>query len=131
MEMEITFPGGVAVNSTYKGHTVETDQPAPLGEGAAPSPFELFLASVGTCAGFFALRFCQEREIDASDLRVGLSFDRDPERKRVRRIQINVELPGDFPDKYRKAIVRTIDQCTVKRHILEPPEFEVILDGKQ
>ena len=131
MEMEISFPGGVSVNSIYRGHTVTTDQPPPLGKGSAPSPFELFLASIGTCAGFFALRFCQEREIDASDLRVGLNFERDPEKKRIRKIQISVELPRGFPDKYRQALVRTIDQCTVKRHILEPPEFEVGLSEKK
>lgn len=127
MDMEITFPGGVAVNATYKGFTVTTDQPPPLGGGAAPSPFELFLASIGTCAGFFALRFCQERGIDASDLGVSLTFERDPERKRIAKVRIDVALPSAFPEKYRQALVRTVDQCTVKRHILEPPEFEVTL----
>ena len=127
MDMQITFPGGVAVNAQYGGYTVATDQPPPLGAGTAPSPFALFLASLGTCAGFFALRFCQEREIDAADLRLGLTFERDPQSKRIGRIQIHVEPPTGFPEKYRAALARAIDQCTVKRHIVEPPEFEVVI----
>ena len=125
MDMEITFPGGVAVHAHYRGLTVATDQPPPLGGGSAPSPFDLFLASVGACAGFYALRFCQERQLDTEGLTVGLAFDREPEKKRVRKIRIEVGLPAAFPEKYRAALVRTIDQCTVKRHIVEPPEFEV------
>lgn len=126
MDMEITFPGGVAVNAHYRGMTVATDQPPPLGGGTAPSPFDLFLASIGACAGFYALRFCQERQIDTAALRVGLAFERTPETKRIGTIRIEVALPPDFPEKYRAALVRTIDQCTVKRHIVEPPAFEVV-----
>lgn len=127
MDMQITFPGGVAVTAAYGGFSVATDQPPPLGEGSAPSPFALFLASIGTCAGFFALRFCQERAIDAADLRLGLTFERDAVSKLVRKIQIQVDLPTGFPEKYRGAMVRVIDQCTVKRHLVEPPEFEVVV----
>ena len=75
MEMEITFPGGVAVHARYKGHTIRTDQPASGGgNGTEPAPFDLFLASLGTCAGIYALRFCQERGIGTKDLKVGLEF---------------------------------------------------------
>ncbi len=124
--MEITFPGGVAVSAHFDGFTVTTDQPEDHGGGgAAPTPFELFLASIGTCAGLFALRFCQERKIDTSGLRVTLEAPRDLETKRVARIGIQVHLPPGFPEKYRTAILRTVDQCSVKRHILEPPEFDV------
>jgi ribosomal protein S12 methylthiotransferase accessory factor len=127
MSMEITFPGGVAVNALYKGYTIVTDQAERNGgKGSAPAPFDLFLASIGTCAGFFALRFCQEREIDTAALKVTMDADRDPETKRVAKVQIAIGLPPGFPEKYRKAIVRAVDQCSVKRHILEPPEFEVV-----
>lgn len=126
MDMEMTFPGGVAVAAHFNGFTVATDQPEPYGGGGtAPTPFELFLASIGTCAGLFALRFCQERQIDTSGLRVTLEAPRDPETKRVARVGIRVHLPPGFPEKYRAAILRAVDQCSVKRHILEPPEFDL------
>ncbi len=126
MPMEITFPGGVAVEARYRGFTIRTDQPEKAGGGGtAPAPFDLFLASIGTCAGYFALRFCQERGIDTSTLGVTLDVERDPERHRISKIRIVAHLPDGFPEKYRKAILRAMDQCAVKRHIVEPPEFEL------
>jgi len=126
MSMEISFPGGVAVDAAYKGFTIHTDQSAAKGgAGSGPSPFDLFLSSIGTCAGFFALRFCQERQIDTRGLRLTLGPEMDPDTHRVARVVIDVHLPAGFPEKYRTAILRTIDQCSVKRHILEPPEFQV------
>ncbi len=127
MAMEITFPGGVAVNAEYRGHTIRTDQPERAGGGGtAPAPFDLFLASIGTCAGFFALRFCQERGIDTRDLRVTLDTERAEDGHGIARIRIEAHLPAGFPDKYRKAILRAMDQCAVKRHIVEPPAFELV-----
>ncbi len=127
MIMEMKFPGGLAVEALYKGHRILTDQaPHAGGGGAAPEPFSLFLASIGTCAGFYALRFCQQRSIATDDLQVSLEPFRDPESKRISTVRIALELPADFPEKYRAAIVRAVDQCAVKRHIVEPPEFDVV-----
>ncbi len=125
--MKITFPGGVAVNAEFDGFTVKSDQPARAGgQGAEPSPFDLFLASLGTCAGFFALRFCQQRELSTDGLSLSLVIERDPEKKLPSKVQIIINLPDDFPDKYRSAIIRATDQCAVKRSIADPPEFEVV-----
>ena len=127
MSMEIHFPGGVAVNAQYKGFTIATDQPeANGGTHSAPSPFDLFLASLGTCAGFFALRFCQQRDLNTAGLKLTLHAPRDPETHMIKEARIEIHLPEGFPEKYRKAIVRATDQCSVKRHILEPPAFEVV-----
>ena len=126
MKMNIRFPGGVAVDAQFGPHLLRTDQNVEHGgKGSAPPPFDLFLASIGTCAGFYALRFCQQRGIDAAELDMTLEAIRDDKAKRVGRIRIVVDPPDGFPEKYRRALVRAIDQCSVKRHILEPPEFEV------
>jgi putative redox protein len=126
MEMQIGFPGGVAVQALFDGFTVRTDQPAAAGGGGtAPAPFDLFLASIGTCAGFYALRFCQERGIPTEGLSLKLSTVRDPERKRLATIRLVLGLPPGFPEKYGPAIIRAMDQCAVKRHIVEAPGFEV------
>ena len=124
--MEITFPGGVAVNTEYKGFTTKTDQPeANGGTNTAPSPFDLFLSSLGACAGFFALRFCQQREIDTAGMRLTLDTTRDPESKRLEAISMVIHLPASFPDKYKKSIIRATDQCAVKKVIVDPPEITV------
>lgn len=126
MEINVSFPGGVAVAAQLATHTVTTDQPAPLGEGSAPSPFDLFLASLATCAGFYALRFCQQREIPTDGMRLSLATERDVERKRLAKIAITLDLPAGFPERYREAVIRAMDQCAVKKAIVDPPEFAVV-----
>ena len=117
MAMEISFPGGMVVDAHYQGFLIRTDQPIGQGGGgAAPSPFDLFLAAIGTCTGFFALRFCQERQLPTNGLGLILEFDR-PHGKAVETVRIALSLPAGFPEKYRAAILRAIDQCTVKQHL--------------
>ena len=122
----VSFPGGVAVDATYNGHSIRTDQPVDAGGGdSAMSPFDLFFASIATCMGFYALRFCQQRTLPTEGL--GLTVDpiRDEEGKRVSIVRVSLQLPAGFPEKYRAAIERAVDHCAVKRHILEPPRFEL------
>ena len=126
MPMEMMFPGGVVVEAVHGGMTIRTDQPERAGGGgSAPSPFDLFLASIGTCAGFYALRFCQERELQTEGLALAMDWERSPETKLITTIRIDVKLPEGFPEKYRGAILRAIDQCAVKKHFVDPPKFEV------
>ena len=126
--MEVGFPGGLAVSASFRGHEILSDQPQKVGGGdIAPPPFDLFLASIATCAGFYALRFCQSRDIATEGLTATLEPIRDPETHRIGRIRIDLQLPPGFPSRYRQAILRAVDQCAVKRHILEPPEFVVAL----
>jgi ribosomal protein S12 methylthiotransferase accessory factor len=125
--MEISFPGGVQVNAQYKGFEIATDQPEKSGgKNAAPSPFDLFLVSLGTCAGFYALRFCQQRELPITGMRLVLSSERNPETKRLDRVAITLHLPEGFPEKYRGAIIRATDQCAVKKALVDPPEIQVV-----
>lgn len=125
MDMTLNFPGGVVVETTWKGHTIRTDQPAPHGGDSAPAPFDLFLASLATCAGFYALRFCQERQLSTEGLALTMSMEKNPESKMIEAIRIRLTPPKDFPEKYNAAIVRAMDTCAVKRHILQAPKFEV------
>ena len=126
--MEITFPGGAVVEASFEGTMIRTDQPEKYGgSGSAPAPFELFLASIGTCAGYYALRFCQERMIPTDGLRVSMSWERSPVTKLIETIRIDLTLPPGFPEKYRDAIVRATDQCAVKKHLVAPPAVEVVV----
>ncbi|MGE5345602.1 MAG: OsmC family protein [Acidithiobacillales bacterium] len=125
--MEIRFPGGLLVEAQHEGFTILTDQPAKDGgTNTAPSPFDLFLVSLGTCSGYYALRFCQERGIPTEGLSLSLTTERDEARKRYSKIRIEIRLPGGFPEKYRAAILRAADQCSVKRYLLDPPALEVV-----
>ena len=126
MSMQISFPGGLAVSAHIGAFQVLTDQPTTAGgQGSAQSPFELFLASIGTCAGFFALRFCQQRDLSTEGLSLTVDWQRNPETRNLQNISIMITLPDGFPEKYRSAIIKATDQCSVKKAILDPPEFIV------
>ena len=130
MEMQIDFPGGKRVTSTYKGFTVETDQPqSEGGNGSAPEPYDLFLSSVGTCAGVYIVYFCESRGIPTDDLSMTLSFERNEKSHLMEKIAIAVHLPPEFPKKYRKAVIRAAEMCTVKRTLAHPPEIHVTATG--
>ncbi len=129
MEMKITFPGGKKVNAEFDGIVIPTDQPVESGgEGSAPSPFSYFLASLGTCAGIYVLSFCQQREIATEGMSLTQKMEFvTPEdgKRRLARVVIDIALPPGFPEKYRNAIIKTAELCTVKKVLMDPPEFVI------
>ena len=128
MSMTISFPGGKRVSAAFGDYLLETDQPKDKGgDGTAPSPFDLFIASIGTCAGFYILSFCKERNIPVDNIKLTLDTEKHPETKMTDKIMIQVQLPEDFPDKYKKAVIAAADVCSVKKHLLNPPAIEIAL----
>ncbi|MBC2709506.1 MAG: OsmC family protein [Desulfosarcina sp.] len=126
MEMQIEFPGGKRVNSDYKGFIVKTDQPKNEGgDDSAPEPYDLFLSSIGTCAGVYIVYFCESRDIPTDEITMTLRFDRNEKTHLMEKIAIDIHLPSDFPKKYRKAVIRSAQMCTVKQNLIHPPEILV------
>jgi ribosomal protein S12 methylthiotransferase accessory factor len=125
MEMTITLEGKAKVIAEYKGFKIITDQPLHGGgEGTAPAPFDLFLASIGTCAGIYVKSFCDQRGIPSHDIRIIQSMEPHPEKKGIGKITLRIEVPEAFPDKYLNALVHAADICAVKRHLADPPGIE-------
>jgi len=120
MEMTITLGNDDRVDASFDGLTVTTDQ-----NGSAPSPFSLFLASIGTCAGIYVSRFCRQRGIAADAIRIRQTVEWNPATRLVDRIAIDVELPPGFPERYRDAVVRSAEMCAVKKHLEVPPAISV------
>lgn len=129
MEMKIGFSGKKKVTAQFDGFTVTTDQPADAGgDGSAPSPFELFLASLGTCAGLFALSFCRKRGLPTEGLELTQTAVWDEAAHRVSKIILRIRLPKDFPEKYRDSVAAAAALCTVKKHLQSPPDFEIVAE---
>ena len=125
-DMEIVFPGGKRVDALFKGYRVETDQKRDDGSaGDAIEPFDLFIASIGTCAGIYALQFCRKRGLDTEGLKLIVRRTIDPETRMVSELGLELLLPRGFPEKYRKAIVNAVGLCSVKKHLDRPPAFRV------
>ena len=126
MEIEISFPGGARVDASFGAYTVRTDQPpAGGGEGSAPTPFALFLASFGTCAGIYVLGFLRQRGLATEGVRLIQRDTRNAASGMTERVEIEVLLPPDFPEKYRDAVIRAAEQCAVKKHLEKPPVIVV------
>lgn len=126
MDMTIDFPGGARVDAHFASFTLKTDQPPEGGgEGSAPTPFDTFLASLGTCAGIYVLGFCRQRGIDTKGIRLVQRADYNPATGMVAGIHLDIQLPPGFPEKYQAAVIRAAEQCKVKRTLDHPPAFEV------
>lgn len=122
MEMIIDFPGGSRVDAHFGKFTVATDQP-PV--ASAPTPFAVFLSSIGTCAGIYVLGFCQQRAIPTDGVRIVQRVYSNPLSHMVDKIDLEIQVPNSFPDKYRDSLVRSAELCAVKKHLENPPSFEI------
>jgi len=125
-EMVISFPGGARVDAQFGSYTIRTDQPQQGGgNGSAPTPFATFLASIGTCAGIYVLGFCRQRGLPTESIRLVQRLEANPLTGMVSKIALDIQLPPDFPEKYRPALIRSAEQCAVKKHMEHPPQFEI------
>ena len=130
--VDIGFPGGKRIDAKIGDFTIQTDQSVKAGgEASAPEPFDLFLASIASCAGIFALGFCQSRNLSTEGLSLRMECEKDPAKKLFAQMRFHLTLPEGFPDKHRGSIERAIGMCTVKRHITdaELPAFEVVFEN--
>lgn len=122
MEMIIDFPGGSRVDAHFGSFTVATDQPP---AATAPSPFEVFLSSIGTCAGIYVLGFCNQRNLPTQGIRIVEQINHNPSTGMVETIGLEIQVPPEFPEKYRDSLIRSADLCTVKKHLEKPPRFNI------
>ena len=122
MEMLIDFPGGSRVDAHFRGHTIATDQPP---ADSAPMPFEVFLASIGTCAGIYVLGFCRQRNLPTEGIRIVQRNHANTTNGMVDEIELEIQVPPTFPAQYYDALVRSAELCKVKKTLENPPTFNV------
>ena len=118
-DMNVVFPGDSRVDAVFSDSRVYT------GREGDPSPFDLFLAGIGTCSGIKVVRFCQERDIPTANINIRQRMFYNPETNMIEKIELDIQLPQDFPDKYVDAIIRVANSCGVRKHLLTPPTFDV------
>jgi putative redox protein len=122
MEMIIDFPGGSRVDAHFDNFTIPTDQP-PI--ASAPTPFDTFLSSIGTCAGIYVLGFCKQRNLPTEGIRIVQRMHSNPTSHMVEKIDLEIQVPAEFPEKYRASLINSAELCKVKKHLEHPPKFEV------
>jgi putative redox protein len=126
MEITIDFPGGARVDAHFDQFSVKTDQP-PMGggEGSAPTPFAVFLSSLGTCAGIYVLGFCRQRSLPTDGIRIIQRMQNNPMTGMIGKIELEIQVPPSFPEKYLPSLIKSAELCAVKKHMENPPKFEI------
>lgn len=128
MDMRVTFPGNLQVAAEYKGFTILTDQPVRSGgDETAPAPFDLFLASLATCAGFYMLQFLRKRDLPTEQASVTMRTTKDSETGMISNVTLELHLPPEFPEKYRDAVIHAVNLCSVKKHLHNPPQIDTVI----
>ncbi|MEI7726160.1 MAG: OsmC family protein [Bacteroidota bacterium] len=128
MPIDIIFDGNKKVNAIIDGFTIKTDQEIKSGgENSAPTPFNLFLASLGTCAGIYVKSFCNQRDIDTSEMRISMDYIYNHDQKMIVKFIILIHVPQDFPVQYEAAVIKTASLCAVKRHLNPAIENEITI----
>jgi putative redox protein len=120
--MIIDFPGGQKVDSHFGQFTIETDQPP---SSSAPTPFDVFLASIGTCAGIYVLGFCRQRNLPTEGIRIVQRNHPNKATGMMDKIDLEIQVPPTFPAQYHEALVRSAELCKVKKTLEHPPVFDV------
>lgn len=127
MEITVDFPGGARVDAHFDQFTVKTDQPAiGGGEGSAPTPFAVFLSSLGTCAGIYILGFCRQRGLPTDGIRIIQRMFNTPMTGMIGKIEMEIQVPPSFPEKYRPSLIKSAELCAVKKHMENPPKFDIM-----
>jgi uncharacterized OsmC-like protein len=126
--MDVQFVGGESYEVAVRGHRVLVDQPVEDGgSDGAPTPTELFVASLATCVAFYAGRYLTRHGCSRDGLAVEVAFELATDRPaRVSRVRLTVRVPADVPEERRPALAAVVSRCTVHNSLTSPPE--VVID---
>jgi putative redox protein len=124
-DIHVHFPGGKRIEAKMGIHHIVTDQTlAHGGDDTAPEPFELFLASLATCAGLYVIGYCRSRNLPTESIELVQRHELDHDGK-LTRVAMEILVPASFPEKDRVGVVRAAQSCRVKKTLSAPPEVAV------
>ena len=124
MEVTIQHLGNVKFQATTRGHQIVTDQPADNGgTDAGMTPPELMLASLGTCAGHYAVQYIKGRSLDATGLEVKVTAEKLLRPARLNGFRIDVFAPG-VPPEHEAGLLRAVHACLIHNTMMEVPSVE-------
>jgi len=129
MKIEVNLLDGQQLQANFGEHQIISDQSIAVGGKAEhPEPFDYFLVSMPLCAAFYMRKFCQQRDISTTGLKIVQNNENISEEDSYKKkITLEVTLPDGFPNKYNKAILAAANTCTVKKVIQAMPEFDIAI----
>ena len=126
MEVSVEHLGGVQFEIKARQHTIACDQPSESGgydEGMTPP--ELLLASLGSCAGFYAAMYLRKRKLSTEGTRVRVTAEKAKAPPRLEDFRITVEVPTEFSDDHKRGIEEAVQQCLIHNTLLNPPKISL------
>jgi putative redox protein len=128
--MSVHYRGGERYEIAIRDHTIAVDQPLDArGEDTAPTPTELFVASLASCVAFYAGRYLSRHGLTREGLTVGVTYRLATDRPaRVTDIRLTVGVPTDLPPDRWPALRAVVEHCTVHNTLTNPPEVSIHLE---
>jgi putative redox protein len=128
MELKIVHLDGVKFEVQARSHTILCDQPLENGgEDAGMTPPELLLASLGTCAGFYAVQYLKTRNLPETGLEVTVTAEKLKQPGRIGNFRIRVACPVELSPEQTEGLMRSVHHCTIHNTLLSPPSIEIEL----
>jgi putative redox protein len=125
--VDVRFAAGESYEFAVREHRMLVDQPPEAGgDDAAPTPTELFVASLATCVAFYAGRYLTRHGLDRDGLGVSVTYRMAADRPaRVADIRLSLRLPHGFPEERTQALLAVASHCTVHNTLASPPTVTV------
>jgi len=128
MEVKITHLDQVKFNIQSRSHTILCDQPAENGGGdAGMTPPELLLASLGSCAAFYAVQYLKTRKLAESGVEVSVTAEKLKQPARLGNFRIHVSCPVPLTEEQTEGLMRSVHHCLIHNTLLSPPEIKIEL----
>jgi uncharacterized OsmC-like protein len=129
MEVTVEHLGAVQFEIKARQHTIACDQPPENGgfdEGMTPP--ELLLASLASCAGFYAAQYLRKFKLatEGTHVRVVADKVKDPV-PRIDDFRIEIETPVDLSEQHRQGVERAVHHCLIHNTLLHPPKITIDL----
>ena len=129
METTVHYLGGVKFEVGAGSHRVLCDQPAANGgEDAGLSPPAFLLASLGTCAAFYALQYLRTRALPAEGLSVKVHAAKAHQPARLASFRIEVDIPQELDDRHKEGVLRAVKSCLIHNTLLQPPAIQTVIE---
>jgi uncharacterized OsmC-like protein len=131
MEIRVRHLEGVKFEAETRGHRIVSDQPpANGGSDSGMTPPELLLASLGTCAGFYAAQYLRNHHLSEQGLEVAVSAEKAAAPARIGSFRLDVTAPGLAPE-HEAGMLRAVNACLIKNTLALPPAIETVLHTRE
>jgi uncharacterized OsmC-like protein len=131
LQAKITYLDGVQFEVTAGGHTIVCDQPREnAGKDAGMAPPELLLASLGSCAAYYAVEYLRARNLSATGLIIAVTAEKAQQPPRLANFVIMLNIPDLIEQRHRDGVLRAVKVCLVHNTLIHSPTIRVEIDGQ-